>query len=177
MHETQIFQLIYVDIFWIHNEFQTSTPIFRFWWHWKNSCNIWYIDNSCLHHTVRIVIANRPSKLNAAGFFRYGRQFWSQWHPHWNLCSKFIFDTSDMNVSNFNSTISKRMRVTNFGQRSNILNNKSCTGAQEVPSVQYQGPIRTALRNTWRPIRTVTFVEPLPFLRRFHRRECGGSRA
>ena len=110
-------------------------------------------------------------------FFRYGRQFWSQWHPHWNLCSKFIFDTSDMNVSNFNSTISKRMRVTNFGQRSNILNNKSCTGAQEVPSVQYQGPIRTALRNTWRPICTVTFVEPLPFLRRFHRRECGGSRA
>ena len=82
-----------------------------------------------------------------------------------------FFDSSDMNVSNFNSTISKRMRVTNFGQRSNILNNKSCTGAQEFPSVRYQWPIRTALRNTWRPIRTVTFVEPLPFLRRFHRRE------
>ena len=45
------------------------------------------------------------------------------------------------------------------------------TGAQEDPSVQYQKPLRTALRNTWRPIRTVTFVEPLSFLRHFHRQE------
>ena len=89
-----------------------------------------------------------------------------------------FFDTSDMNVSNFNSTISKRMRVTNFGQRSNILNNKSCTGAQEVPSVQYRWPIRTALRNTWGPIRTVTFVEPLPLSSPFSQaRKSGGSRA
>ena len=47
----------------------------------------------------------------------------------------------------------------------------TCTGAQEDPSVQYQGPIRTALRNTRRPTHTVTFVEPLPFLRHFHRQE------
>ena len=53
----------------------------------------------------------------------------------------------------------------------------SCSGAQEDPSAQYQGPIRTALRNTWRPIRTVTFVAPLTFLRRFHRRERAGVHA
>ena len=47
----------------------------------------------------------------------------------------------------------------------------TCTGAQEDPSAQYQGPIRTALRNTRRPTHTVTFVEPLPFLRHFHRQE------
>ena len=39
----------------------------------------------------------------------------------------YRLDTSDMNVSNADSKISKRMRVTNLGQRSNILNNESCT--------------------------------------------------
>ena len=41
------------------------------------------------------------------------------------------------------------------------------TEVQEDPSGQYQRPIHTALRNTWRLIRTVTFVETLPYLRHF----------
>ena len=47
----------------------------------------------------------------------------------------------------------------------------TCTGAQKDSSVQYQGPFCTALRNTWGPIHTVTFVKLVPFLRHFHRQE------